>query len=103
MSIVRWLTAILICAWIPTAMAATLKQDCKVRDFTERNIAEIIARERSLRVDLPPPFEEQTVKQFRDGCYYIYQEWKKPNTPGMNNIFVLDQYGVIVDVTDGGH
>lgn len=83
--------------------AATLEKTCDVRPFTEENIVEIIKRERSVRSDLVQPFEEQEIKQFRDGCFYIYQEWKLPKTPGMSNIFVLDQYGVIVDMTAGGH
>tara|TARA_R110002073_G_scaffold330987_1_gene515309 strand:- start:375 stop:686 length:312 start_codon:yes stop_codon:yes gene_type:complete len=83
--------------------AATLERECEVRPFTDENIVAIIERERSIRNDLVEPFDEQEIRQFRDGCFYIYQEWSLPKTPGMSNTFVLDQYGVIVDVTAGGH
>lgn len=98
-----WLAPVLMILLPSLLEAATLEKNCEVRPFTDENIVEIIKRERSVRNDLVAPFAEQEIEQFRDGCLYIYQEWKLPRTPGMSNIFVLDQYGVIIDVTAGGH
>jgi len=84
------------------ASAATLKgSPCAVPPLSDAIIADIVSRERRIRTDLPAPFETQKVRVLRDGCYYIYQEFHVPATPGMSRIFRLDQYGVIVDVMYG--
>jgi len=82
--------------------AATLKTaPCAAPAFSDDNIKQIVARERLVRTDLAPPFENRQVNVLRDGCYYIYQEFNVPATPGMSIIMKLDQYGVIVDMNYG--
>ena len=103
MQSIKWVAAFLAGFFASGINAAVLEKECEVRPFSDENIVEIVRRERSVRNDLVAPFAEQEIKQFRDGCFYIYQEWKLPTTPGMSNIFVLDQYGVIVSMTAGGH
>ena len=76
-------------------------KNCEAPVFSDVHIVEIIRRERLVRPNLPGPFTVQDVKVLRDGCYYIYQEWGVPKTPGMQRIFKLNRYGVIVDVVFG--
>ncbi|HFE38462.1 MAG TPA: hypothetical protein ENK06_08620 [Gammaproteobacteria bacterium] len=74
---------------------------CTAPVFNEKQIAEIIARERSVRDDLPEPYQEYEVSMRRKGCHYVYIENLLPMRPGRNIIFTLNQYGVIVDVMRG--
>lgn len=103
MSKLNLILLILLTSLSSAVHSEMLQKECEVRPFSDQNITEIIRRERLVRKDLPPPFDEQEVKVLRDGCYYLYQEWKKPKTPGVSNIFMLDQFGVIVDVTAQAH
>ena len=74
---------------------------CSAPVFNKKQIAEIIARERSVRDDLPDPYPEYEATMRRKGCHYIYIENLLPLRAGRNIIFTLNQYGVIVDVMRG--
>ena len=69
--------------------------------MSEQQIRELIAKERSTRKDLPPPFAESRSVLRRQGCHYTYIEYPIPQRPDEHNIFKINQHGVIVDVDPG--
>lgn len=99
--ILNTLWVLLLSLALPVGAATLKTAPCAAPTFSDANIKQIVSRERLVRTDLPPPFEKQQVNVLRDGCYYIYQEFNVPATPGMSVIMKLDQYGVIVDVIYG--
>jgi hypothetical protein len=76
---------------------------CTGPRYTDDQIREIIRRERFIREDLPGGFAESTTKINRRRCHYVYIESSVPLRPGLNLIFKLNQYGVIVDARGVGH
>lgn len=74
---------------------------CTAPTFSDKQIEEIIQRERSVRTDLPDAFDKYRSTLHRQGCHYVYIEYALPERPGKNLMFKLNQYGVIVDVVHG--
>jgi len=95
------LTAISTCAYS--------QPKCVAPDLSDRQVREIIGKERARRKDLPPAHPKPLWTVRKDGCYYIAIEAKLSESPGddnmvvvdADNIFTLNQYGVIVDVQVG--
>jgi hypothetical protein len=80
---------------------AIAAEECRGPDFTDEQIKEIIKRERFVTPKYPReyPSFEATIK--KRGCYYIYIERMLPATPGGSLTFLVDQFGVIIDVRFG--
>jgi hypothetical protein len=83
------------------ALESVAQPHCTGPEFSEDQIREIIRRERSVRYDLPTAFENSTVMISRERCFYLYRESRVPAVIGSTSFFVLNQYGVIVDVMQG--
>jgi hypothetical protein len=72
-------------------------------------VQEIVGKERAVRTDLPASHPKSISKVRRQGCYYVVVEEKLSEVPGQedrvildaDNVFVLNQYGVIVDASSG--
>lgn len=75
---------------------------CKSSELSADQIRAIVVKERAARDDLPAAFPkyEYTVK--KQGCHYIYLEYGLPAAFESYQMFILNQYGVIVDVNSGG-
>lgn len=71
--------------------------DCVAPALSEQKVKELIDKERATRKDLPAPFPEYRWVVRRQGCHYVYIEYGLPETPDYNNIFRLNQHGVLVD------
>ena len=93
-----WLTAIVV---LMLPLGAAAQSNCEVPALSEQQVGEIIAKERVKRADLPPKFDSQTIAFRRQGCHYTYIEYFVPRTPEKQNIFKLNQHGIIVDVQPG--
>lgn len=74
---------------------------CDGPEFTDENIIEIVKRERAVRKNLRAKFENPTVTVNRKRCHYVYIEYPHEKTVGKNHIFVINQFGAIVDVKSG--
>ena len=74
---------------------------CPDPALSDRQVQDILKKERATRTDLPPPFPQQRVSVRRLGCYYVYIEYGLPETPDQNHIFKLNGRGVIVDFQPG--
>lgn len=81
------------------AVAGDLK--CDVPEFSEQNILEIVRRERFIQKELPPEIENATKEVRRKRCHYVYVEYPNDRAVGKNRVFVINQYGAIVDATSG--
>lgn len=88
--------ALILTLWF--ANVANAQPKCIAPTFTDGELANIIAHERSYRNDLPSPFPQYKVIVRREGCYYYYSELGIPDAISYTQIFVFDQYGRIVDV-----
>jgi hypothetical protein len=82
---------------------------CVAPDLSDRQVLEIVSKERAARKDLPAAFHKSISKVTRQGCYYSVMESKLSESPGEDDMVVLDadnsivlnQYGVIVDASAG--
>ncbi len=90
------LVALLI---LPAVSCAQLT--CVASALSDQSIKQIIDEERAARTDLPKPFPKYKWAVKRQGCHYVYIEDGLPEAPEYNQIFRLNQYGVIVDVQGG--
>lgn len=70
---------------------------CTAAPLTEEQLKAIVAKEREARQDLPRAPDEYTTAVRKQGCHYVYIEYPVPRTPDRQNIFTLNQEGVIVD------
>lgn len=75
---------------------------CVAPVLSDQQVKDTIDKERAERTDLPKSFPEYRWEVRREGCHYIYAEYGLPEAPEYNNIFRLNQYGVIVDVQSSG-
>jgi hypothetical protein len=75
---------------------------CVAPPLSEQQVKDIIDKERATRTDLPAPFPEYRWTVTKRGCYYGYFEHGIPEAIHYEQMFELNQYGVIVDVTVGG-
>lgn len=74
---------------------------CSAPPLTDQQVKNIIDRERSSRRDLPAAYSQARSVIRRQGCYYVFIEYRIPETPEDNHIFKLNQDGVIVDAQPG--
>ena len=77
------------------------KQQLSSAGFTNEQVKEIVDRQRAERTDLPDPFPEYRWSARNDGAYYVYIELALPAKPEHNQIFKINQAGIIVDVQSG--
>lgn len=89
------------CLLMTLPIIASAQPTCTEPVMSEQQIRELIAKERSTRKDLPPPFAESRSVLRRLGCHYTYIEYPIPQRPDEHNIFKINQHGVIVDVDPG--
>jgi hypothetical protein len=75
---------------------------CVAQPLSDGQIRDIIRKERSTRTDLPKPFPKYKWLVRRQGCHYTYIENGLPEAPEYDQIFKLNQHGVIVNVQVGG-
>ena len=92
---------LLLAFLVPIPGWAGQQPDCGVPPLSDRQILRIMGRERETRKDLPPLFPQYTTLVRRRGCLYVYIEQSIPAGPEMNNSFLLNRQGVIVDVHQG--
>ncbi len=77
------------------------KQQLSSEGFTNEQVKGIVDRQRAERTDLPDPFPEFGWSARKDGDYYVYIELALPAKPEHNQIFKINQDGIIVDVQSG--
>lgn len=75
---------------------------CVAPSLSDKQIEDIVQKERARRTDLPKPFPKYRSLVRRQGCHYTYIEYSLPAAPESNQIFKLNQHGTIVDVQKGG-
>lgn len=68
-----------------------------VAPLSDVDLARIVARERSRRNDLPPPFEKFEVEVSRTRCLYSFLEDKIPDDGLASQLFVISPFGEIVN------
>lgn len=78
-----------------------LQPVCVAPALSDQQVKEVIDMERAKRTDLPAVFPKYRWVVKRQGCYYVYIEYGLPEAPEYNNIFRLNQNGVIVDAQTG--
>jgi hypothetical protein len=66
--------------------------------FSEKELAEIVAKAREKRSDLPQPFPKCRVQVIRMGCVYYYQEFALAETQGNYQVFLIDKFGELMNV-----
>ena len=93
----RVTTLILVGASMTLAAVCQAQPTCSEPALSEQQLREIIAKAREARKDLPTPFAQSEVVVRRQGCHYVYIEYSLPRTPDHQNIFRVNQRGVIVD------
>jgi hypothetical protein len=82
------------------SLEAFAQPHCTGPNFSDDQIREIVRRERLVRTDIPPRTSaEYTDTIWRYNCFYRYTETRLPAGPHTSLIFLLNQYGVIVDVS----
>lgn len=81
--------------------AAYPQSACVAPPLSDQQVKDIIQNERETRTDLPKPFPKYRWLVRKDGCYYVYIEYGLPEAPEYNQIFKINQRGVIVDVQMG--
>lgn len=73
----------------------------KAPPLTKDEVAALVAAARKAQPELPRPYESYTTKVRRDGCYYLYAEYPQPSQQHGGRSFMLNQNGVLVDVSEG--
>ena len=94
-------TLFVLCVLMAIPAMGDTQPTCVAPVLSEQQIKDLIAKERTTRKDLPPPFAESRTVLRRHGCHYTYIEYGIPQRPDEQNIFKLNQHGVIVDVDPG--
>jgi hypothetical protein len=90
---------------MPTRSIARPDQDQKTpswcseeKVFSETELAEIVARARAKRSDLPALFPKSRVRVQRKGCVYRYWEYALPETLGNFQVFSIDRFGELMEI-----
>jgi hypothetical protein len=66
--------------------------------LSEKELAEIVAKARAKRSDLPQPFPKQWAEVIRRGCVYWYWEWDaQSKIIRRNNLFKIDRFGELME------
>lgn len=71
---------------------------CPDKVFSEAELAEIVAKERAKRQDLPAPFPRSRIRIERSRCLYLYFEYSVPESRGNYQVFTVDPLGEVMDV-----
>ena len=80
---------------MPIANAKSLK--CPDKTLSIEQLAAIVAKERKVRTDLPPPPDQYKTKMIRMRCLYIYYEVPLPENSNVYQNFTIDPYGEIIE------
>ena len=92
------MTALLLGAVLASvAPAAGVQLRCEEPALDEAQLRSLVAKARASRKDLPAAPADYTTVVRRQGCHYTYIEYELPRAPEKQNIFTLNQKGVIVD------
>ena len=65
--------------------------------LTDGQLAEIVARERARRGDLPPQFPKYKTRVQRLRCLYLYFEYALPERRGDYQTFTVDPFGELME------
>lgn len=74
---------------------------CDGPGFSNEDLKQHMMRERSVRKDLLPPFDNYTVDFNHKRCHYVYIEYPTEGRAGRNRVFVISRFGDIVDAISG--
>ena len=74
---------------------ASLK--CPDEVLSERELAEVVRRERETRSDLPPRFQAYKTRVHRLRCLYLYFEYNLPERRGDYQVFTIDPFGELME------
>lgn len=85
---------------LPVSVLAT--NHCPPLELSAEEVHEIIKKEREKRGDLPSAYSKPEYVVKKMGCYYLYEEYELPRKPEDGLTFLLNRFGVIVDITLGG-
>jgi hypothetical protein len=77
------------------------QKKCTASELSADQIHEIVVRERGVRDDIPPAFPKYKYTVRKQVCHYVYIERGLPSAPEYSHKFMLNQFGVIVDITSG--
>ena len=90
------------CIAFPEAAAAAESRSCGVPELSRDSIVDIVRRARANRKNFPREAPNVVVTVSRSRCFYTYVETPKERKLGDTPVvFVIDQDGIIVDVTAG--
>jgi len=67
---------------VQTGIGLGTDMKCPEPELSESDLADIVAKERARRSDLPPPFEKSRTRVSRMRCLYLYFEYQLPEKPG---------------------
>ncbi len=82
---------------IVDVQGAVKSMKCPDKVFTERELAEIIKRERAKGHDLPRAFPRFKTRVDRLRCLYLYFEDALPETRGNYHTFIIDPFGELME------
>lgn len=92
---------VLPCVLVLLAARTEAQPACTAAPLSQQQVAALIAKARQEPGQLPTPFAEVETVFRKEGCHYVYIEYALPRTPDKQNIFRVNQHGVIVDVEPG--
>lgn len=93
---------VLLLALVMLPVMAYPQTTCVAPVLSDKQVKDIIDKERAARTDLPVPFPKYRWIVRKQGCHYVYIEYGLPEAPEYNQIFKLNQYGAVVDAQTGG-
>jgi hypothetical protein len=70
---------------------------CPAKVFTERQLAEIVRKQRATRKDLPAAPTRFRTQIDRLRCLYLYFEFPLPESKGGYTVFTIDPYGELME------
>jgi hypothetical protein len=77
------------------------QQKCTPPELSADQIHEIVMKERKTRDDIPPAFSKYEYIVRKKRCHFVYIESGLPPTFHNTQIFILNKFGVIVEVLIG--
>jgi hypothetical protein len=99
---VRLRTVVVTGALAMVAAVCDAQPRCSEPPFLEQQLKEIVAKARAERKDLPPAFAQAEFAIRRLGCHTEFIERALPRRPEEQNVFLINQHGVIVDAQPEG-
>lgn len=69
---------------------------CPGDELTQDDLADVVARARANRDELPQPYPQRTVRVSRLRCLYLYFEYNVPERRGDHQVFIIDPLGELM-------